>query len=78
LHLLLEYFEPGENCSWEIRIFNMGGDLVFLETGTASGGSAWEVPWNTENLAPGIYFVSLHLSSDTGSTDALFHAAVIN
>ncbi|MCD4777194.1 MAG: M6 family metalloprotease domain-containing protein [Candidatus Aegiribacteria sp.] len=71
-------FQPGENCSWEIRIFNMGGDLVYLKTGTAPGGSAWEVPWNTEDLAPGVYFVSLHISSDTGSTDALFHAAVIN
>jgi hypothetical protein len=71
-------FQPGDNCSWEIRIFNMGGDLVYLKTGTAQGGSAWEVPWNTEDLAPGVYFVSLHISSDTGSTDALFHAAVIN
>ncbi len=71
-------FQPGENCSWEIRIFNMGGDLVAHKTGTAPGGSPWEVPWNTEDLAPGVYFVSLHISSPTGSTDALFHAAVIN
>ena len=71
-------FQPGDDCSWEIRIFNMGGDLVFLQNGTAPGGSPWEVPWNTEELAPGVYFVSLHISSDIGSTDALFDAAVIN
>ncbi len=56
----------------------MGGDLVFLQNGTAPGGSPWEVPWNTEELAPGVYFVSLHISSNMGSTDALFDAAVIN
>ncbi len=71
-------FQPGEDCSWEIRVFNMGGDLVTLKNGTAPGGSAWEVPWNTDDLAPGVYFLSLHISSDMGSTDALFHAAVIN
>lgn len=71
-------FQPGDDCSWEIRIFNMGGDLVAHKTGTAPGGSPWEVPWNTEDLAPGVYFVSLNVSSPMGSTDALFHAAVIN
>ena len=71
-------FQPGADCLWEIRVFNMGGDLVTLLNGTAPGGSPWEVPWNTDDLAPGVYFVSLHISSDMGSTDALFHAAVIN
>ncbi|MCK4806559.1 MAG: T9SS type A sorting domain-containing protein, partial [Candidatus Aegiribacteria sp.] len=71
-------FQPGDDCSWEIRVFNMGGDLVTHKTGTAPGGSPWEVPWSTEDLAPGVYFVSLRISSPMGSTDALFHAAVIN
>ncbi|MEN8207872.1 MAG: M6 family metalloprotease domain-containing protein [Candidatus Fermentibacteria bacterium] len=71
-------FQPGDDCTWEIRIFNMGGDLVTYKNGTAPGGAPWEVNWNTEDLAPGVYFVSLHISSETGTTDALFHAAVIN
>jgi M6 family metalloprotease-like protein len=71
-------FQPGDDCTWEIRIFNMGGDLVMYRSGTAPGGAPWEEPWNTENLAPGIYFVCLNISSGMGSTDALFHAAVIN
>ncbi len=71
-------FQPGADCTWEIRIFNMGGDLVHNASGTAPGGAPWEVSWDTQDLAPGVYFVSLHISSDMGSTDALFHAAVIN
>lgn len=71
-------FQPGCDCEWEIRIFNMGGDLVTLLNGSAPGGLPWEVYWSTDDLAPGVYFVSLHISSETGSTDALFHAAVIN
>jgi len=71
-------FQPGCDCEWEIRVFNMGGDLVTLLNGSAPGGLPWEVYWSTDDLAPGVYFVSLHISSETGSTDALFHAAVIN
>jgi len=71
-------FQPGDQCTWEIRIFNMGGDLVTLKSGAAPGGSPWEVPWNTENLSPGVYFVCLYISSDSGSAEAVFHAAVIN
>ena len=71
-------FQPGRDCSWEIRVFNMGGDLVTFKTGSAPGGSAWEETWNTENLSPGVYFVNLRIISDQGTEDALFHAAVIN
>ncbi|MBD3278326.1 MAG: T9SS type A sorting domain-containing protein, partial [Candidatus Aegiribacteria sp.] len=71
-------FQPGRDCSWEIRVFNMGGDLVTFKTGSAPGGSAWEETWNTENLSPGVYFVNLRIISNQGTEDALFHAAVIN
>lgn len=71
-------FHPGHECTWEIRIFNMGGDLVSYKTGSAPGGAAWEVSWDTHDLAPGIYFVNLYISSDDGSTNALFHAAVVH
>ena len=71
-------FQPGRDCSWEIRVFNMGGDLVTFKSGTAPGGSAWEEAWNTENLAPGVYFVSLRISTPEDTEDTIFHAAVIN
>ncbi|MBN2607728.1 MAG: M6 family metalloprotease domain-containing protein [Candidatus Fermentibacteraceae bacterium] len=71
-------FRPGHDCTWEIRVFNMGGDLVTMMSGSAPGGSAWEETWDTEDLAPGVYFVSLGISSPEGSTEAIFHAAVIN
>lgn len=71
-------FRPGGDCTWEIRVFNMGGDLVTHLTGSAPGGAAWEESWDTRDLAPGVYFVSLSLRTDEGSTEALFHAAVIN
>ncbi|MCK5064962.1 MAG: T9SS type A sorting domain-containing protein, partial [Candidatus Fermentibacteraceae bacterium] len=71
-------FHPGKDSSWEIRIFNMGGDLVFYETGSAPGGASWEVNWDTSDLAPGVYFVNLYISNEEGFTDALFHAAVVH
>ncbi len=71
-------FVPGEDSSWEVRIFNMAGDLVTFESGTAPGGAAWEVPWTTGNLAPGVYFVSLYLEGPSGPVEAIFHAAVVN
>ncbi|OPL19229.1 MAG: hypothetical protein AVO35_11665 [Candidatus Aegiribacteria sp. MLS_C] len=71
-------FRPGEDCAWEIRVFNMGGDLVAHMTGSAPGGAAWEETWDTRDLAPGVYFVSLSLRTGGSSTEALFHAAVIN
>ena len=71
-------FQPGKDSNWEVRIFNMGGDLVWYESGSAPGGASWEVSWDTMNLAPGVYFVNLYLSNDEGSTEALFHAAVVH
>lgn len=71
-------FHPGEECTWEIRIFNMAGELVTFENGNAPGGAAWEVPWETSDLAPGIYLVTLRLETASGPMDALFHAAVVN
>ena len=71
-------FHPGQDCRWELRIFNMAGDLVTFESGEAPGGSAWEVPWDTSDLAPGVYLVTLRLDAGSGPVDALFHAAVVN
>ncbi|MCK4504380.1 MAG: immune inhibitor A [Candidatus Aegiribacteria sp.] len=71
-------FHPGKDSNWEIRIFNMGGDLVWYESGSAPGGASWEIDWDTRNLAPGVYFVNLYISNDEGSTEALFHAAVVH
>mgnify|MGYP001055860958 CR=1 FL=1 len=71
-------FLPGHDCTWDIRVFNMGGDLVTHLSGSAPGGSAWEETWDTDDLAPGVYFVALSLSSSEGSEEAIFHAAVIN
>lgn len=72
-------FRPGSDCSWEIRVFNMGGDLVTHLSGNAPGGSAWEESWDTRDLSPGVYFVTLGITADDGSTaEAIFHAAVIN
>ncbi len=71
-------FVPGVDCSWKIRIFNIAGDLVAEMSGDAPGGSAWEEEWDTEDLAPGVYFVTLEISFPGGNLETLFHAAVIN
>jgi M6 family metalloprotease-like protein len=71
-------FLPGLDCGWEVRVFNMAGELVTFEAGTAPGGAAWEVPWDTSDLAPGVYLVCLRLTDGSGTADALVHAAVVN
>jgi len=71
-------FHPESDCTYAIRIFNMGGDLVTFIEGEAPGGSAWEVPWDTGDLAPGVYFVNLSISGADGTSNALFHAAVVH
>jgi len=71
-------FLSGEDCVWEIRIFNMAGDLVMFDSGSASGGLTQEVEWLTEELAPGVYYVCLRLTAGGSTEEAIFHAAVIN
>lgn len=71
-------FMPGKDCSWEIRIFNMAGDLVTYESGDAGAGLTQEIEWQTGGLAPGVYYVCLRLITDNTTEDAIFHAAVIN
>jgi M6 family metalloprotease-like protein len=71
-------FEPGYDCSWQVRVFNVAGELVSHYRGNAPGGAPWEVTWKTEDLSPGVYFVCLELDSSQGSDSALFQAAVVN
>ncbi len=71
-------FTPGSHCSYTIRIFNVAGELVGLFQGEAPGGSPWEVPWDTRRLAPGLYYVCLEVASSGMSSQAVFHAAVVN
>ncbi len=71
-------FLPGSDSTYEIRIFNVAGELVDLFSGNAQGGAPWEVPWSTKDLAPGVYYVCLELTSGGVSAEALFQAAVIN
>lgn len=71
-------FQPGSDCSWVIRVFNIAGDLVTVSRGSAPGGAPWEVLWETSDLSPGVYFVNLELSSAQGSESALFQAAVVH
>lgn len=67
-------FEPGTPCAWTVRVFDLAGELVTREEGQSGGGMAVEVAWDVRDLAPGVYFVCLDLS--TGAS-ALFHAAVV-
>lgn len=71
-------FTPGTGCSYTVRVFNVAGELVGLFQGEAPGGSPWEVEWNTSRLSPGLYYVCLKLDSPGGSSEAMFHAAVVN
>jgi M6 family metalloprotease-like protein len=71
-------FQPGEDCSWVIRVFNVAGDLVTFTSGTAPGGAAWEVPWETGDFSPGVYYVNLEITSGQGTESSLFQAAVVN
>jgi len=40
---------------YEIRIYNLEGELVFENRGMVSAGAAQEIPWSVSNLASGIY-----------------------
>lgn len=71
-------FLPGEDAVFEIKIFNVAGELVAEFQGDAPGGAPWEVHWNTEDLAPGVYYVCLELRAGGETAEALFHAAVVN
>ena len=71
-------FTPGSGCSYTVRVFNVAGELVGFFQGQAPGGSPWEVEWNTSRLSPGLYYVCLRLDSEGGSSESLFHAAVVN
>ncbi|MBD3370435.1 hypothetical protein GF402_08760 [Candidatus Fermentibacteria bacterium] len=71
-------FEPGYDCAWKVRVFNIAGELVSHYRGDAPGGAPWEITWSTENLSPGVYFVCLEVSSAQGSESELFEAAVVN
>jgi M6 family metalloprotease-like protein len=70
-------FQPGADCSWVIRVFNIAGDLVTVSRGAAPGGAAWEVPWETSDLSPGVYYINLEITGPQGSESSLFQAAVV-
>jgi len=70
-------FLPGSDASYTVRVFNVAGELVGEYNGSAPGGAPWEVMWNTGDLAPGVYYVCLELSSGGETAEALFHAAVV-
>ncbi|MCK5133474.1 MAG: M6 family metalloprotease domain-containing protein [Candidatus Sabulitectum sp.] len=71
-------FVPGRDAQYRIRIFNVAGELVADYHGDAPGRVPWEVEWGTNNLAPGVYYVCLELTSSGETAEALFHAAVVN
>ncbi|MCD4707182.1 MAG: M6 family metalloprotease domain-containing protein [Candidatus Sabulitectum sp.] len=71
-------FVPGRDAQYRIRIFNVAGELVADYSGDAPGTVPWEVEWKTNNLAPGVYYVCLELTSSGETAEALFHAAVVN
>ncbi|RKZ02499.1 hypothetical protein DRQ21_08460 [Candidatus Fermentibacteria bacterium] len=71
-------FVPGCDSQYRIRVFNVAGELVSDYSGDAPGRVPWEVSWNTEDLAPGVYYVCLELTSSEETAEALFHAAVVN
>ena len=71
-------FVPGRDAEYRIRVFNVAGELVADYSGDAPGRVPWEVEWNTDNLAPGVYYVCLELTSSGETAEALFHAAVVN
>ncbi len=71
-------FVPGRDAQYRIRVFNVAGELVADYHGDAPGRVPWEVEWRTDNLAPGVYYVCLELTSSGETAEALFHAAVVN
>ncbi|MFO7625966.1 MAG: hypothetical protein R6V62_01750 [Candidatus Fermentibacteraceae bacterium] len=71
-------FTPGADCSYTVRVFNVAGDLVGFFQGNAPGGSPWEVEWETSQLSPGLYYVCLQVVTDGDTSEAVFHAAVVN
>jgi len=56
----------------------VAGELVGFFQGEAPGGSPWEVEWETSQLSPGLYYVCLRVVTDGDSSEAVFHAAVVN
>lgn len=71
-------FEPGVDSAYEVKVFDIAGELVAEFEGSCGAGMACELPWNVEDLSPGLYYVCLELRSATGSTQALFEAAVVH
>jgi M6 family metalloprotease-like protein len=71
-------FEPGEESTYEIRVFDIAGELVAEFEGDCSAGMACELQWSVEDLSPGLYFVCLELRGQAGETQALFEAGVVH
>ena len=71
-------FVPGNDSDYSINIFNVAGELVGQFEGSSPGGAPWEIAWDTEDLAPGVYYVCLEITSGGETAQALFHAAVVN
>ncbi|MBN1433190.1 T9SS type A sorting domain-containing protein, partial [Candidatus Fermentibacterales bacterium] len=71
-------FIPVADCGYEIRAFNMAGELVSESQGAAAGGLPCEVGWDASDLASGVYFVTLEIENSSGRGTELFHAAVVD
>jgi hypothetical protein len=71
-------FEPGSDCSYRVRVFNVAGEMVSDFSGQCPGGVAHEVQWDVGDLSPGVYYVCLELVAPQGREEALFHAGVVH
>ena len=72
-------FIPVDDSEYAVSIFNMAGELVARSRGCCPGSLPVEVEWSTEDLSPGVYFVTVEVETSDGRVGTeLFHAAVIN
>jgi hypothetical protein len=71
-------FYVAEESSYEIKIFDLAGDLVSEMNGKASGGLDNEVAWNVDDIQSGVYFARINVEGSAGSSsEKIIKIAVI-
>ncbi len=59
-------FYVAENSKVNVKIFDLGGDLVAELSANATGGFDNEITWNVSNIQSGVYLARLEVTANAG------------
>ena len=63
-------FYVADDSKADVKIFDLGGDLVAELSSNAVGGFDNEINWNVNNIQSGVYFARLEVVSNSGSKNS--------